>query len=413
MKLYFDRYAYPEVLFNRQPDPGLKISAVIPCFNEPDITTSLDSLNACTPVEHCEVIIIVNEAINADPDVRKNNLRTITQMEQWSKNNNPWFNLLYCHLKIPDKDAGVGFARKVGMDEAARRFEKIDNEEGLIACFDADSTCSKDYFTALFQEYYSTDERPVGSSIYYEHPLPEDPNHRNGIIQYETHLRYYVHALKLAGYPYSHQTVGSSMVVRSDVYQKIGGMNKRKAGEDFYFLHRLIPSGKFTDITSTTVYPSPRISNRVPFGTGKAMEKWQANRMHAYETYNLQSFIALKELFGRINQLYENKIEEINQVFDITVQDFLEAESFANVLARLQKQSRSLSQFRKNFFAFFDGFKVLKFLHFSRDRHYPNVPVREAAKELATMHWPGELDPDSSGADVLWFYRNRDKIKKS
>lgn len=410
MNTYFKRYAYPDQLFTEAPDPEVKIIVVIPCFNEPDITSVLNSLNNCISINKVEVILVINEAINAREEVTKNNLKTLAEAENWKQSMNPWFNLLINFLRLPEKHAGVGLARKAGMDEAARRFEAINRKKGLIACYDADSTCSKDYFTALYEAYYNSDHQPVGSSIYFEHPFPAEPEQQNGIIQYELHLRYYVHALRWINYPYAFQTVGSSMVVRSDIYQKIGGMNKKKAGEDFYFLHRLIPAGLFTDINSTVIYPSPRISQRVPFGTGKAMEKWQQDNSSVYFTYNLKSFEALGRFFKQINSFYETPMTHPSDVNDEAITHFLENEDFTAVLQRIKKQSRSLSQFRKQFFTYFDGFKVLKYLHFSRDHYNSNAPVIEESIKLAAIRWPDKSLTGETNKAVLNFYRNIDRL---
>ena len=41
------------------------------------------------------------------------------------------------------------------------------------------------------------------------------------------------------GYPDSIYTIGSAFAVRAEAYMKQGGMNRRQAGEDFYFLYKL------------------------------------------------------------------------------------------------------------------------------------------------------------------------------
>ena len=82
------------------------------------------------------------------------------------------------------------------------------------------------------------------ASIYYEHPvagLAFSENLYEGIANYELHLRYYVWALRSIKFPYAFQTVGSSMLCRASSYVRYGGMNRRKAGEDFYFLQKIIP----------------------------------------------------------------------------------------------------------------------------------------------------------------------------
>ena len=75
------------------------------------------------------------------------------------------------------------------------------------------------------------------------------------IAAYELHLRYYTHGLRFSNLPYSFQTVGSAMAVRCSAYQKQGGMNKRKAGEDFYFIQKIIALGGYSELNSTTVFP--------------------------------------------------------------------------------------------------------------------------------------------------------------
>ena len=75
-----------------------------------------------------------------------------------------------------------------------------------------------------------------------------------------------------------------------------GGMNKRQAGEDFYFLHKIIPLGHFGEINTTRVIPSPRPSDRVPFGTGRAVRDYLAT--HKFETYPLEAFRDLKQFFS-------------------------------------------------------------------------------------------------------------------
>jgi len=42
-------------------------------------------------------------------------------------------------------------------------------------------------------------------------------------------------------------------------------MNRKQAGEDFYFIQKLMPLGGYFALNSTAIYPSPRESSRVPF----------------------------------------------------------------------------------------------------------------------------------------------------
>jgi hypothetical protein len=46
-------------------------------------------------------------------------------------------------------------------------------------------------------------------------------------------------------FSYAYHTVGSAMAVKAYQYVKVGGMNRRQAGEDFYFIQKLVHSGNF------------------------------------------------------------------------------------------------------------------------------------------------------------------------
>lgn len=411
MNTYFQRYAHPVRLFPDKPAGTPKISVVIPCFNEPDITTTLNSLQACAPVDGTEVIIIVNEPENCLPEIRQQNLATLEEINAWQQHRQPHFNLLTYHLQAPAKIAGVGYARKVGMDEAARRFAESGNPQGVICCFDADSTCDSNYLQTISRHFYEAEQSVHGAAVYYEHPRPEDPRQAEGIIQYELHLRYYVNALRYIGYPFAHHTIGSTIVVRSDIYQKVGGMNKRQAGEDFYFLHKLMPAGRFIAINTTTIYPAARVSNRVPFGTGKAMGKWQQDKLTAVSTYNLQSFTDLQALFDRAGNFYQLATRDMADVVNqlpASVNAFLQHVSFASQLSRLNRQSTTRETFINNWYRFFDGFMVLRFLHFSRDHYHPNRPVTGEAAALATRIWKTS-QAFTGAAMLLQRYRQFDK----
>ncbi len=411
MNTYFSRYAYQDKLFPEKPASPLHLSVVIPCYNEPNIIPTLESLQQCVPVTGTEVIVIVNEPAACRPEIHRQNRVTLQEIARWRHRRALNFNLLVHHLVAPAKTAGVGYARKVGMDEAARRFEEAGNRHGVICCFDADSTCDKNYLTAIYEQFYLTSPRPHGAAVYYEHPYPADSLLREGISQYELHLRYYVNALRYVGYPFAHHTIGSTMVVRSDMYQKIGGMNKRQAGEDFYFLHKLMPMGAFIELNNTTVYPAGRVSDRVPFGTGKAMGKWLQGNSPVLTTYNLQSFTGLKQLFARAEDFYRAEDKALNKILAALPESgqlFLREVSFSRELARLKRQSKTVKTFVNNWYRFFDGFMVLRYLHFVRDHFYPDQPVVQEARKLAALRWPTANISNTAG-ELLTLYRQQDK----
>ncbi len=103
-------------------------------------------------------------------------------------------------------------------------------------------------------------------------------------------------------------------------------MNRRKAGEDFYFLHKIIPLGEFREVNTTCVIPSSRESDRVPFGTGAAMRKYVASNESTLLTYAPECFYDLKMFFSCIPGLFvltdEATVESLS-LFNEPLKSFL------------------------------------------------------------------------------------------
>ncbi len=374
---YFEKFGYVSPRLSVDPSADLFLSVVIPCYNEPSVLRSLQSLFDCdAPKKNVEVIVVVNGAETSLDEVRLQNKRSVEEIHNWKNNKKRrGFDVHVIEVDdMPDKHAGVGLARKIGMDEAAYRFNKI-NVDGVIVCYDADCTCDKNYLIEIEKQFL--DKNVNAASIYFEHPLSGDEHDKtiyNAIVDYELFLRYYIEGLRYAGYPYAFHTIGSSMAVRNSVYQKQGGMNKRKAGEDFYFLHKVIPLGNFIDINDTRVIPSPRPSDRVPFGTGRAVNKWLEKKEEDFKSYSPEIFKELKKFFEMVPILYENGVEVYGSL-PSSVKSFITLPDFKNKLEEIKRNSTTYESFVKRFYTWWDGFIVLKFVHFSRDNFYPDVPL--------------------------------------
>lgn len=381
MNYYLDKHAYYPQKIADTPEHDLGIVVVIPAFCEPNLISSLQSLKDCIqPICAVEIIVVINHSIEADENIVRETNKMIGEVRKWILFNNnrrlKFFVISACDL--PVKTAGVGLARKIGMDEAVRRFQIVGNHKGIICCFDADSKCDNSYFTAI-EEHFKRNSKATACSIYFEHPLLGDDfpaEVYSGIMNYELHLRYYISGLRYAGHPFAYHTIGSSMAVRSDIYQKQGGMNKRKAGEDFYFLHKIIPLGNFSELSATKVIPSPRPSERVPFGTGRAINSWLDNKSEIFLTYHPQVFQELKFFLERSGNLY---FENFEAVYTEPISLFLSTCGFNEKLIELRKNAKDQISFNKRFYNWFDGFRALKFIHFMRDNFYSNVNLKDAS----------------------------------
>lgn len=392
--LFFERYLQKHSVYDKlilhKPNPNLFMSVVIPCYNEPDIIRSLESLHKCDSTRFpVEVIIVINHSSSVHKDIAAFNENTYRELTKWAEQHNSP-NLRYFILKafdLPDKDAGVGLARKIGMDEAIRRFIEAGNPDGIIAGFDADCVCSASYLREIEDGFK---ERGLkGASVYFEHPLSGEMFSESvfrSVEQYELHLRYYKNALKWTGFPFAFYTVGSSFAVRADVYCRQGGMNKKRAGEDFYFLSKVIPLGKFSEINSACVYPSPRPSDRVPFGTGAAVRKMLISNEQHFYTYPFELFVLLKRLFGDLEMMYNKG--DYNFPGNV-LGDFCRSVSFGEQLNEIRSNTATFSSFSKRFFMVFNSFKVLKFLNFATGSGYSlNSLEAECSKLLDALKKP-------------------------
>ena len=419
MASYLDKHTLFKAQIPEKPRQDLSITVAIPCYDEKNLVKSLQSLNNCIISDNfsVEVIVVINSGEKDEEKVKSQNINTLEEAKEWSKNTflNPKirFHFLH-HPDLIHKQAGVGLARKIGMDEAVYRFHQINNTKGIIACFDADTLCQKNYLIALFN-HFKNYPKTSACSIYFEHPLSGDDFPQNiyqAIILYELHLRYYIQIQRHCGFPFAIHTIGSAMAVRCDAYQKQGGMNKRKAGEDFYFLQKFIKAGICNELNTTTVIPSPRPSHRVPFGTGKAVQELFDRDKLFLETYHPAIFDTLKQLFYHVKTFYNaENAAEINTFVNKmpeNVQTFLKEQNFMEKIKEIQNNTSNEKTFIQRFYHWFDAFKLMKFVHFSRDRYYPNIDVCEAAKILAQNRFGTNLNMDNP-KKILLFYREKEK----
>ena len=365
------------------PEKGVNLIVVIPCYNEPDLPDTLRSLAGCMPPEGLvEVVVVINSPENSSQEIIAQN----NQTEQWITANKhlfpEWIRVYTIKAdNLKRKWAGVGWARKIGMDEAVRRFSVLEKPEGVIVSLDSDTLVAPNYFSAI-EEHFKKFPLHNFATLRFEHfySKPDiEPYLAYGIVAYELYMRYYRHALSWAGYPHAIYTVGSAFAVRADAYVKQGGMNRKKGGEDFYFLQKLVPLGDYGEIKETCVYPSCRLSNRVPFGTGPMLQSWINGEKDLTLAYHFQAFRELKQFLDQVEALYKISSSDfyalINQLSP-GIRNFLFASTgFYDSLAELSANCSDLSVFNKRFWHFFNAFTILKYLNYVHERYFELVPL--------------------------------------
>lgn len=364
-------------LLNLSPQKGTRIIVVIPCFYEPDVLQTLISLSASqTPLFPVEVLVVINQSEIETNSIKTFNAETKKKIQNWISKNRIKNITFYVigPVELSKKWAGAGLARKTGMDEAVLRFDTLENPQGLIVSLDADTLVAKNYFVEI-EKHFVKNPRDVGATISFQHQTSDlDKKHLEGIQLYEKYLVYYKNAIQYTGYPYSMFTVGSAFVVTAEAYVRRGGMNRRQAGEDFYFLQNLAQLGPVGEISSTKVFPSARLSDRVPFGTGPILQKWMNNEEDLRKTYNVCAFQDLKSFFDKLPDFYkvsEDEYKGLLPKLPKPVFEFLVSDNFWIELKDVNQNSSNFTNFRKRFFQKFNAFKILKYLNFVHEKFYP------------------------------------------
>ncbi|MEI6678486.1 MAG: glycosyltransferase [Mariniphaga sp.] len=399
-----------------QPLGTSSIFVVIPCYNEPDILTTLNSLAECYPPKSgISVLVVVNDAENTADDAIRQNLSTLESISQWQlEAQHVFFDVQRIYApSLPQKFAGVGWARKIGMDAAIKQILNNNCSDGIIISLDADSKVLPNYLQTVENAF---NNKPLLNffTIHFEHPFdnPElSPLICEGIIRYELHMRYYRNAMKWIGYLHAIHTVGSSFALKASAYVKQGGMNRRKAGEDFYFLHKLVLLGDYGNISSTTVIPASRKSDRVPFGTGAAITKWMEGSEELQHTYSLEAFSQLRPLFTNPLFFWNLDSTEIPTVFEdlnSSLHSFWLRSGSAVELLEMRNNCSNAKIFEKRFYHLFNAFWILKFLNFVQETSIKRASLKTEAL-LLLQHMGIHTAYDISLKNLLEIFRNLDK----
>jgi len=404
---------------------------VIPAYAEKELLFStLVSLarNPRPDLKDTFILCVVNNKMNAPETVRQNNRQTMQyldllvagknlanydsvsisaeegQLLQDAGLNIGYINASSPGLEIPENTGGVGMARKIGMDMALRLLPPEDYERRLIISLDAD-TLVRDNYLREIQNHF---QRKINTAVVaYEHQNPQPAAAREAICYYEIFLRYWVLGLQYADSPYAFHSIGSTIVCTAGAYLAVRGMNRREAGEDFYFLNKLAKTGKIGYIRSTCVYPSARISGRVPFGTGKAMQRRLEAEENEYCLYDPEVFAILKQWLQIMKNPGDLSSENIMQqaaAIHPALAEFLKINSFASIWLKIRHNANDEKVLTRQFHDWFDGFKTLKLINYLSREPFPRINMFKALSRFFAM----DNQPDN---DLLFAGCNSPEIR--
>lgn len=401
VKKYLTKFASNQWQLESNSIDKIKNVIVVPAISEyKNILSLLSSLsNNCNDYFETTVIIfVINNSENADTEVKANNAKTLQLIRNLIKHKSVdlsrYNKIISSGLRLglidassegkelPEKQSGVGFARKIGMDTALNIFDYSSTNKKVIISLDADCKVEKNYMNEIINSF---NEKNLHAGILnYQHKI-NNKTTAPAIICYETFLRYFTLALKYAGSPFAFHSIGSTIAVDYETYIKVGGMNKRKAGEDFYFLEKIAKVAQINRINNTTVFPSSRKSWRVPFGTGQRVKRFLSNEQNEYLLYNPKSFYLLKNWLDHFNNKifysskdYLREAKKINQ----HLFEFLKINNFESDWDKIVNNSKDKTQLYKQKINWFDGFRTLKLIHYLRDNAFPVVDMFDALDEI-------------------------------
>ena len=355
-------------------------AVVIPaCDEEEWLFRTLASL-ANNPPEYLMrtlILVVLNQSAQTSSMVSAANRRTLHKLETSPLNEAlqlAWIDAVSPGMELPA--GGAGAARRLGLDRA---LEHLDHSvDPLLICLDADTLVELNYLASLRQHFNKS--RMGGAVIPFAHQSAQTPQLQAAIDRYELFLRSYVMGLKLAGSPYAFHSIGSAMACRASAYVGAGGMSQRAAGEDFYFLQNLAKTSGVESLHGTCVYPSARVSDRVPFGTGPALGRL-LDDPDGQLFYPHAAFVLLGE-FLNLATTGQQAGEELQSQADRlqpVLGQFLQEQKLATVVDRLRQNNRDQGRFVRAFHVWFDGLKSLRLLR----RLCDGAPFAMASAEQA------------------------------
>lgn len=341
------------------------IVVVIPCYDElRNLPVLWNSLLNTTPVGNGSValLFVVNHPEDAPAERKAGSLKTVEWLKEKGEERKmdiAVLDLFSNGCEVPAKHAGAGYPRKAGLDAATALTDPAKTENSLLVSLDADCEVSPDYLRVL--TVLAREGCPAAVLEY--HHRTDHPANAPAIQEYEAYLRSYTEGLKRAGSPYAYHFIGSTMVCSVATYVKAGGMNTRRAAEDFYFLEAIAKVTPIRTVEPALVFPSNRLSDRVIFGTGKAMTRRveSGERIAPYPPEAFEVLRKFLEVYTRPHPDVPSLVAAVRSL-DPKVFDFLESYKFTRAMEQIHAASKTPKQLLRQKHLWFDALKTLRFV---------------------------------------------------
>ncbi len=348
--------SYAEAVAPNPPGQNYDFALIVPMFDEhPDSLAQLLQHNA-----HLNILIIavINAPVSAS-DIERKRTELLLRTAQALCPVDCW--LIDAVSQPLLSQQGVGLARKIGNDAGCFLWTK-----GQLTCpwlyqCDADSVLPANYF--------STELPDRGAVVFAHHHTSSDPLIQKAAVLYERHMHHYVRGLQQAESPYAYPALGSTMAIHVQDYALVRGFPKRSAAEDFYLLNKIAKVSQVTCKPEVTVNIQARLSHRVPFGTGPALEKIihgleQDPSGAFYKTYHPDSFELLSCALRHLQSIAAG-----GELAEDRAGSLLRALGVEQLMPKLRAKYPTTEQRTVMLTQWFDAGKTLRFIHLARKYH--------------------------------------------
>ncbi len=272
---------------------------------------------------------------------------------------------------------GVGLARKIAADTALALIDRNYIQQPWIFSTDADVALPETYFDV------TTNAKGFSAiSLPFKH-VSGDHELLSYQAKYDFKMYYYQWGMQHIGVAYDYIPLGSTLVVSADAYATVRGFPIKSGGEDFYLLNKLAKIGRVSQPKMPIIEIQCRLSDRVPFGTGPAVAKYQTSTTEALY-YHPKSFDILKD--WRTKLLAQFNQPDIMATATIDEASLNKFWNWPVVYKKNIKQIKTEQRWQQFIHEWLDAFKLLKSVHRLREV-YPDVtrehiPFDSSTQEL-------------------------------
>ena len=404
---YLSRHAEPEAAAATRLEGSFGHVLVVPAYGEGQ--SLFDTLGSAPkgPRGDTLVVVVFNARADSPERVHAATRASRARLHETAQSSNeigggppisalacPYGTVVVVDRALPGhflpEGQGVGLARKIGNDLALALHAAGRIASPWIHNTDADTLLAHDYFDQT--EAIPADGN-AAALYFFEHRFSDDEDLGLAARLYEISLRYYVLGLAWAGSPYAYEAMGSCIAIRPEAYAAVRGFPRKNAAEDFYVLDKLAKVGSIVRLAGEPLLLEGRISDRVPFGTGKALSDLVSKKqaLSGFRLYHpavfahLAAWLRVLDAIADAGGKMEAALEELprgNPFFKTeALLASLETMGAFPAMREAILRSGDASTMRRHFHTWFDAFRTLKLVHALRAGGLPSIPWRQALAE--------------------------------